>query len=370
MGGKVVLCKGCGAKQYIYFSCGNAQCPICQGLKRLTWQKQLSDKLLELPYVHTVFTLPFQLRSLAKKYPKIIYNLLMRTAWQTIKTLCLKEENVGGLPGMIAVLHTFGSDMKFHPHVHCLITFGGWNKQQNKWCWPTRKNKVASFRKMCSTYRSLFLKQLDRLIEKGKISPGNLWEQTRKELQQVRWNVNNTYPTTETAIIENYLSRYINRIAISKSRLCYVREQNQVQILYKDYKNQKKNQPAPKAVKYLHPLTAIDQIMAHVLPVYFQKSRYYGIHAPKTYKKIKDHIPEHLKRNNQTIRILFIILNHILNLTPWECEYCNSKQFDIIHLRKQFDIIHLPPNHQWIKQFLIGSFYRPPPIKPPLCFIP
>lgn len=361
MGGKVIRCKGCGAKQYIYFSCGNAQCPICQGLKRMNWQQQLSDKLLDVPYVHSVFTLPAQLRPLSRRYPKVMYNLLMRIAWRTVKILSLMPENIGGIPGMVAVLHTFGSDMKYHPHVHCLITFGGWNDQGKHWCWPKRKRKFAAFRKICSTYRACFLKHLDKQIAKGTIHPGKHWKSTREELEKIRWNVNNSYPTMDTAIIENYLSRYINRIAISKNRLTYVKEQNQVQILYNDYKNQKKNQPAPKAIKYLHPLTAINQIMAHILPVYFQKSRYYGIHAPKTFKAIKDQIPTCLKRDHLSIRILFALLNYNLKLTPWTCESCNSTSFEIINI---------PANHQWIKQFFLGTFYRAPPLKPMSYFNP
>ena len=97
-------------------SCGHSQCPLCQNRKRELWQQRISEKMLAVPYVHTVFTTPHKLNKLALLNEKVIYNITMRAAWQTIKELCAKPENVGGTPGMIAVLHTFGSDMKHHVH--------------------------------------------------------------------------------------------------------------------------------------------------------------------------------------------------------------------------------------------------------------
>jgi len=113
LGGKKITCKSCKHKTYIYFSCGNSQCPICQGLKRMQWQDRLNARMLKVPYVHTVFTLPHELNGLARNNEMQIYGLIMKSAWKTVKSLTKKEENLGALPGMTSVLHTFGSDLKY-----------------------------------------------------------------------------------------------------------------------------------------------------------------------------------------------------------------------------------------------------------------
>ena len=99
-------------------------------------------------------------------------------------------------------------------------------------------------------------------------------------------------PTMNSQQVEEYLGRYVNRVAISKSRLTYLNETKEVQIIYNDYRNQKKGEAAPKAVKKINPLVAIDQMMQHVLTPYFQKNRYYGLHASSTYKKLQASLPD------------------------------------------------------------------------------
>jgi len=106
LGGHQICCNGCGAVRYQYFSCGNSQCPICQGIKRMQWQDKMAQKMLKVPYCHLTFALPHDLNGLARRYPKLIYGMLMRVAWKTINYLSQKEENIGAKVGMTAVLHT------------------------------------------------------------------------------------------------------------------------------------------------------------------------------------------------------------------------------------------------------------------------
>ncbi len=326
LGGHGLVRDGCGDIKYVYHSCGNSQCPCCQSIKRLQWQDKVSARMLSVPYVHTTFTLPHQLNGMAKRNPRQIYGLLIRSAWQTIKQLCKDPSNLGGLPGMISVLHTFGSDMKYHVHVHTLITFGGLT-ENGEWVWPKRKKKLASFRAMCSTFRNIFLTGLWKLIRSGEVSSIVEYTKLEAELRQVRWVVHNTYPTTNTGLIENYLARYINRVAISSNRLRYIEDQKEVQIIYNNYKAQKSNEAAPKSIRPLSPLTAMDMILQHVLPRYFQKARYYGLHSAITFKRIKGNVPSTLLRNGQTIRTLFQILNELLKLKPYVCELCGSEDY-------------------------------------------
>jgi len=339
-------------------SCGHSHCPLCQNLKRQLWQAKLAIKFLAVPYVHTVFTVPHQLNTLAKLNKKAIYNITMRAAWKTIKTLSADPKNLGALPGMVAVLHTFGSDMKYHIHVHTLISFGGIDNRNN-WQWPKRKNKLAPYRKMCSTYRDTFLSMLKKQIRNGVIEPVQDLKSIIDELRTKRWNVRSQYPTAKTEILERYLARYVNRIAISKSRLQYVAQQeklkDQVHIRYKDYRKQESGKAAPIALKTIKPLVAIHQFMMHVLPPYFQKSRYYGLHSSATYNSIQDKLPNKLKRNKQTITKMFILLNHMNGISSYQCENCDKESFKIKPIKADID---------WIFQFITLPSYRGPPRKP------
>ncbi len=352
LGGHKIVCKGCGSARYQYHSCGNNQCPQCQGLKRRQWADRLSTRMLSVPYVHTTFTLPHELNGLAKRNQEKVYGLLFKSSWKTIKKLCDQEENVGGRAGMTAVLHTWGSDLKYHVHLHCLIPFGGLVSDPNmSWKWPKRKNKLARYREMCRVFREMFLKGLKGLMEKGEVVYHRSYEQIDKELSNKRWVVHNTHPTANTAVIEEYLSRYICRIGITNSRLSYDAVGKNVEIKYNDYRNQVKGEAAPKAYRNLEPLVAMQMILQHQVPRYFQRVRHYGLHAGATYKRIKDELPSHLKRNGKTVRTILQILKELLKGEPNCCEKCGSLDFEEIVLRN---------DEQYLKKILLLKKRGPP----------
>jgi hypothetical protein len=301
---------------------------------------KLRAELYKVPYVHTTFTLPHQLNGLARANQSEIYGLLMRVAWKTIKQVSKDEANLGALPGMVSVLHTFGSDMKYHVHVHCLITFGGLT-EDGKWLYPKRKHKIARYRELCATYRKIFLKQLKGLFDKQELNYHLPYEVITSKLNSKRWVVHNTRPTMDTKVLESYLARYINRVAISNSRLEYIHQANRVNITYNDYKKQQTGCPAPKVTKTLEPLLAIHQIMQHVLPPYFQKSRRYGLHSAPTKKRLAPVMPDAIKRNGQTIRTMFEILTQLLKLNPFSCQICKSPEYYIQDVK---------PDKSWIRQ--------------------
>jgi hypothetical protein len=267
LGGHLITCKDCDHKHYVYNSCGHSHCMLCQSIKREQWVDKLKASLLDVPYVHAVFTLPHQLNGLARSNEKEIYSLIMRATWLTIKELM---ESQGGTPGMTSVLHTFGSKMNYHIHVHSLVTFGGLDKTGN-WVYPSKKKTFESYRAMCSKYRSVFLRELDKLCNAGKIIYHQDYTTVIKEVEKVRWVVHTTYPTMNTTIIADYLAKYINRVAVSNKRLDYIKDSECVVLLYNEYKKQESGKVAPKAYLYLEPLVAIDQILQHVLPKHFQK---------------------------------------------------------------------------------------------------
>jgi len=275
----------------------------------------------------------------------------MRSSWKCIKNLSAKAENVGGLPGMVSVLHTFGSDMKFHLHVHSLITFGGVD-ESGKWHWPKRKKKLASYRDISKEFRNVFLKMLYKEMRKGTIIPPPDIESTLDIIESKRWNVKNGYPTVELPVLQHYLARYINRIAISKSRFEYLSEQKEVNIIHKHYKKKKEGEAAPLSIRSLEPIVAIDQFLRHILPPYFQKSRYYGLHASATLKKYKDRIDQKLLQNRDSISELFAVLKTLMKAAPYACEKCQSTNFQISEIKK---------NTVWIFYFITLPKLRGPP---------
>jgi len=113
-----------------------------------------------------VFTLPHELNGMMKLNQRMFYNTLYRTAWQTVKQLSEKEENIGGKQGMVVVLHTFGSDMKYHVHLHCLVTYGG--LKNTEWRWPKKNKRIASFREIRGTFKSLFIVSIEKKINKER----------------------------------------------------------------------------------------------------------------------------------------------------------------------------------------------------------
>lgn len=318
---------------------------ICQSIKREQWLDKLKNKLLNVPYCHVTFTLPHQLNGLARANQALIYSLMLKVSWMTIKTVCKDDRNVGALPGMISVLHTFGSACNYHIHVHALVTFGGVAKD-GTWKFPSSNTRLAPYRHMCKTFRDLFINQLNKHFDKGEFSFHLPSQDIIDGIKDKRWVVHSTRPSMDTNIIENYLARYINRIAVSQSRIKYAKESKEVHILYNDYKNQAPNQAAPKAIKTLDPLVAIDQIIQHTLPRGFQKSRSYGIHNASN--SAKHNIANHIKRNGSTIRTVMEIVTHLMGLEKMKCQHCGSDDFTITDIKcyKNYIATYLKDLHE------------------------
>lgn len=294
----------------------------------MQWQDRLRQRMLPVPYAHITFTVPHELNGLIRDNPAVMFNLLFQSAWQTIREVCADKDNVGGLPGMTAVLHSWGSDLKYHVHLHSLVTFGGYDAQSGKWHWPKRKDKIARFRELRGVYRDHFLERLEKEMnaKKSTVNYHQSYEAVTKGLTKKAWVVNHQRPTAETNVIEEYLGRYICRIGITNKRLSYEKDGKNVSIEYNDYAKQVSGQAAPKAYRYLHPIEAMGQILQHLLPRCFHRSRHYGLHAANTYASLVPQLPNQVKRVGATVRTIIEILRAMLKEEPYRCPYCNSDQ--------------------------------------------
>ena len=181
----------------------------------MQWQDRLSNKILNVPYQHIVFTMPHKLNSLARSNSWKLYNCLIRSAWSSLMSGAKDKRNLGALPGAIMVLHTFGSDLKYHVHVHALVTFGGM-LPEGQWVWPKNKRKIVAYRQIRTQFRQDFIERLSGLY--GELKTRIPFSELEAELKEKPWCVHAEPPTANTKTIEEYLGKYICRIGLSKNR--------------------------------------------------------------------------------------------------------------------------------------------------------
>jgi hypothetical protein len=281
LGMHVYGCNHCHHQHYQFHSCGNRHCPNCGGLKREQWLQDRMSELLPTAYFHIVFTIPQQLRSLAMGNRKAVFKLLFEAGTYTLKTLGKDEKYLGGILGIISVLHTNGQDLTFHPHVHCIVTGGGLSKEGK---WITQKREKGNFlfprRAMEKIFKGYFLAQLKALktSENLKINNEKEFDKTIDEVQFIKWNVYAKAPFAGPEQIVEYLGRYTHKVAISTYRITKISD-TEITFKYKDYRD--KNQQKLMTLSHAEFLRRFEQ---HILPKGFVKIRHSGFlsHQNKT----------------------------------------------------------------------------------------
>ena len=229
---------------------------------------------MDVPYFHIVFTLPHELNTLAKQYPREVYNALFRASWQTMQTFSADVKHLGAKTGMTAVLHTWGQNLSLHPHLHCIVPGGGIAKN-GSWVFP-KKYKGKSSRKvkylfpkraMSKVYRAKFMACL-----RGQIT---IPQSIAKVVFQKEWVVYAKQPFLGPKQVIEYLGRYTHKIAISNHRLLSIAN-GDIIFKYKDYSNSGINK-----TMHLKATEFIRRFSLHVLPHGFVRMRHYGILASK-----------------------------------------------------------------------------------------
>jgi hypothetical protein len=270
LGGHIDACDECGNVSISYNSCGNRHCPKCQGKNRESWIQAREQELLPVPYFHVVFTLPESINGLAIHNPKLVYDLLFESAWETLKKFGRKK---GVQMGMIGVLHTWGQNLSLHPHVHCIVPGGGIDKNGN---WQNiRKDGKFLFdvKALSKVFRGKFC---DKLL---KLAPEH-YAPIRSKLWSKKWVVYAKIPFGSSKAVIEYLGRYTHKIAISNHRIKKI-DETTVSFEYKDYK-----QDGIKKVMSLSHEEFIRRFSLHILPKRFVKIRHYGF-LSSTWKRTK-----------------------------------------------------------------------------------
>ena len=288
LGGHVEACEDCGHWRIAYNSCRNRHCPKCQGAAARTWLAEREADLLPVGYFHAVFTLPAQIASIAFQNKAVVYDLLFKAASQTMLTIAADPKHLGARIGITAVLHTWGSALTHHPHVHMVVPGGGIALDGTRWI-STRPAFLLPVRVLGKLFRRLFLTILTQLYDAGKLAFfGSLASLTERRaflrhlapIRKTRWVVYAKAPFAGPEAVLAYLSRYTHRVAISNRRLITF-DENGVTLRYKDYR---RAEPERQSVMTLATDEFIRRFLAHVLPRGFHRIRHYGLLASSSRK--------------------------------------------------------------------------------------
>lgn len=271
LGGRMARCP-CGWSSPVYNSCTNRHCPQCRAGARADWLNARRDQLLPVPHFQVVFTLPGALRQLARDNPAVVYNLLFRAAAETLQQLA--AQRLDAQLGVLCVLHTWANDMRYHPHVHCLVTAGGLRADLQAWV-ETRPDYLFPTRVMAAMVRGKLIEGLRGAFQAGELfvrgDPAHAavtFDAVVRKAHRHRWVVHVEAPDgrpAETAA--KYLARYVGGIAIANARM--------VDITESDVSYQTR-----KGIVTVQGHEFVRRFASHILPRRFRRIRYYGLYAP------------------------------------------------------------------------------------------
>jgi hypothetical protein len=288
LGGHVERCEDCGHSRITYNSCRNRHCPKCQGAAAKDWLAAREADLLPVGYFHLVFTLPAEIAPIAYQNKSVVYDLLFRSAAETLLTIAADPRHLGARIGATAVLHTWGSAMTHHPHVHIIVPGGGISLDDMRWvrCKP---GFLLPVRVLSRLFRRLFLARLANAHTEGQLAFSGEIEGLRRSkafvahlapLKKKNWFVYAKSPFAGPEAVLAYLARYTHRVAISNSRLVGLDERGVI-FRYKDYRS---NGRERFRTMTLAPGEFIRRFLLHVLPKGFHRIRHYGLLASVTCK--------------------------------------------------------------------------------------
>ena len=283
MGGHVEACTDCGHWRIAYNSCRNRHCPKCQGAAARTWLAAREADLLPVGYFHVVFTLPAEVADIAFHNRALVYDLLFRTAAETMLTIAADPKHLGARIGITAVLHTWGSAMTYHPHVHMIVPGGGIARDGTRWI-SSRPAFLLPVRVLGALFRRLFLTRLMALHDAGKLAfcgtmtalaDRRAFLRHLSPVRKKRWVVYAKAPFAEPAAVLAYLSRYTHRVAISNRRIIRF-DDTGVTFQYKDYR---RSGAGRQQVMTIAADEFIRRFLLHVLPRGSHRIRHYGLLA-------------------------------------------------------------------------------------------
>ena len=281
LGGHRDACGRCGYTRVSYNSCRDRHCPKCQGVKRAQWLETRLERLLPVEYFHVVFTVPAALHPLVLHHPRRLYDLLFQAASQTLLTLAADRKRLGAQIGITALLHTWGQNLLFHPHLHCVVTGGGLSADGSRWI-AARPGYLLPVKVLARLFRGKFLAGVKAAYQAGQLTLGGsvaaladpqLFRRWLDALYRQDWVVYAKRPFGGAQQVFRYLGRYSHRVAVANSRLLALKE-GHVSFQWKDYADHQRTK-----VMRLRADEFIRRFLLHVLPKRFVRIRHYGLLA-------------------------------------------------------------------------------------------
>jgi hypothetical protein len=285
LGGHVARCEnaGCGHTVISYNSCANRHCPKCQAAASRTWLAEREAELLPVPYFHVVYTLPAELRDLAYQNKAVVYGLLMKAAAETTIEIAADQKRLGARIGITAVLHTWGSAMTHHPHVHMIVPGGGLSADGSRWI-SAKPDFLVHVHVLGAKFRGKLIAMLSVAHAQGRLQFHNhlagladprAFKRFLGPLRHINWIVYCKPPFGGPDAVLRYLARYTHRVAISNRRLVAA-DDGGISFRWKDYRI---NGPERWKTMTLSAGEFIRRFLLHVLPKGFHRIRHYGLFA-------------------------------------------------------------------------------------------
>jgi Putative transposase/Transposase zinc-binding domain len=278
LGGHLEQCDRCGHERNAYNSCANRHCPKCQSLARAEWLENRRTELLNTQYFHVVFTVPEQIARIAYQNKKVVYGILFHATAETLRTIAADPKHLGAEIGFFAVLHSWGSNLLHHPHLHCVVPGGGLSPDGTQWI-SCRPRFFLPVRVLSRLFRRLFLEYLIKAFDAGKLQFFSSLEPLRERraffrhlapTRATKWVVYAKRPFAGPEQVLDYVGRYTHRVAISNNRLLDI-DHGTITFRFKDYRHD-----GQQKTMTLDAEEFIRRFLLHVLPDGFQRIRYYG----------------------------------------------------------------------------------------------
>ena len=269
LGGHAYRRQGCGKHIYSYHSCKNRHCPKCQNPQTTGWIQKQSALLLPVPYFLLTFTLPQELRLLARAHQKSVYGILFRTSAASLKKLACDPKYLGGEPGMVGVLHTWTRNLAFHPHVHYLVAGGALSRDGEEWMPTTAQDYLVPVKALSLIFRAKFRRALQKAGLPGAL-PEKVWRKA--------WVVH-CLPVGSGKKAIQYLAAYVYRVALSNSRIEKLQD-GKVTFRYRKSGTRQCKRTSLEANEFMR------RFLQHVLPKGFAKIRYYGFLSSTKRKRL------------------------------------------------------------------------------------
>ncbi len=319
MGAHKYVCDECGYEEIAYNSCRNRHCPNCQTGKKLQWIEARKDEVLNIKYYHVVFTIPSEIYSIAMQNQVKMYKILFKASAETLQELAKDKKYLGGEIGFFSILHTWGQNLMYHPHIHCVVTGGGltnigkWVEKEQDFFIPV---KVMSKKFRGKLLNYMKKERLDFFGDNKELENPANFNNLISQMYKKDWIVYCKEPFKNADCVIQYLGRYTHRVAISNERIIKVEDEN-VTFKWRDYKDNNEMKEMTVSIQEF-----IRRFSMHILPPYFMKIRYYGIIGNRNKKKkllkckILTRTKIYKKEKLPTLELLKKTLGKDFNLCP------------------------------------------------------